>query len=213
MQSQSGVLHIVSVARIVWDNVVAGGWLCHPTPSAYCPEERAIEVAKWVIDRFRVREPWEFIMPFEAAIIAGQLEVAWWLSTLPSADLVHKLQSVSHWVCPLLDAAYSGSPCAAKWCTEMFPFQRGGTHSKSFIFEKAMRCDSVEHCQCFREGLELEFPLETSWCNYIENLDIFKWVNSTFPVLRPTAKNLEESCREIGDLALVKWLVEEQHVA
>ncbi|KAH3762453.1 hypothetical protein Pelo_5753 [Pelomyxa schiedti] len=38
-----------------------------------------MDVAKWVVERFNIRDPWEFVGPFCGALSHGHLELAQWL--------------------------------------------------------------------------------------------------------------------------------------
>ncbi|KAH3722682.1 hypothetical protein Pelo_18612 [Pelomyxa schiedti] len=102
-----------------------------------------MRVAQWVIDRFRVSEAWEFIKPFLAALTGGQLDIAKWLTTLPAAGLNENFPLLNQLGYLWIEAAYSGSPAIAKWCSE-----------------------------CIKAGLELECPPDaSSCCSSIQNLE------------------------------------------
>ncbi|KAH3761270.1 hypothetical protein Pelo_6910 [Pelomyxa schiedti] len=170
-------------------------------------EKGHVEVAKWVVERFMVRETWEFVEPLSAAVSEGHLELAQWL--VNTFDLVPKFSGCS-WIDLQTGACKSGNVEVVKWCLETFPVKDkmrsykilgyclGGKSSKS-----------VEVCQLIKNRIsfppELIPPFICIW-----NLAVLKWAMSAFPsTTAPTKENLERLCSGPEGVQFCQWLVEE----
>ncbi|KAH3745415.1 hypothetical protein Pelo_13164 [Pelomyxa schiedti] len=145
-------------------------------------EKGHVEVAKWVVERFVVRETWEFAGPLSAAVTGGHLELAQWL--VNTFDLVPKLRGCS-WMDLHTGACRSENLEVVKWCLETFPV--AGETSSYRIFGYCFggkSSKSVEVCQ---------------------------WAMSAFPSFTtPTKENLERLCSGAEGFQFCKWLVEER---
>ncbi|KAH3761269.1 hypothetical protein Pelo_6909 [Pelomyxa schiedti] len=157
-------------------------------------EKGHVEVAKWVVERFMVRETWEFAEPLSAAVSGGHLELAQWL--VNTFDLVPKFSGCS-WIDLHTGACKSDNVEVVKWFLETFPV-------------KDEKSKSVEVCQFIKN--RISFPPELIppfIC--ICNLAVLKWAMSAFPsTTAPTKENLERLCSGPEGVQFCQWLVEER---
>ncbi|KAH3723114.1 hypothetical protein Pelo_18182 [Pelomyxa schiedti] len=171
-------------------------------------EKGHVEVAKWVVERFMVRETWEFAEPLSAAVLGGHLELAQWL--VNTFDLVPKFSGCS-WIASPSDSCESENVEVVKWFLETF------SASELFYTFYTLSCclcgkssKSVEVCKFINEGMSSLY--DTPHLVYgIRNLDVMKWAISSFPSFEaPTKKNLERFCAGPEGVQFCQWLVEER---
>ncbi|KAH3722853.1 hypothetical protein Pelo_18441 [Pelomyxa schiedti] len=166
-----------------------------------------VDVAKWLVQRFGFRHPWEFVEPLGGALEAGNLELARWM--VDTFDLVERVTRYKRSTRSLgLDlhskACKSGNLDVIKWCFERFPQVDSSCSLITCIWGKSS--NSVENCKYVRNHLAAFFhpgPLEF---RYIRRPDVLKWMLSEFDTV-PTGEMAENLARREG-LEFVKFFVE-----
>ncbi|KAH3766206.1 hypothetical protein Pelo_1932 [Pelomyxa schiedti] len=182
-----------------------------------------LETAKWVVDRFRIAEPWECYRSVAAALEGGHLDVAkWLLERFPGCV---DAMRVAQWNSLCMSALASCGVEAAEWAAAALP------------------------APCIAECTEAEFPVLVNEENFTcaitamtrsgradsEVLRVCEWVHERFPqawidigavqasrrVLQwaiPTF-NFDVTAELVAEIArhcapyLIRWAVEERHIA
>ncbi|KAH3765863.1 hypothetical protein Pelo_2266 [Pelomyxa schiedti] len=169
-------------------------------------EKGHMEVAKWIIERFSVRETWEFAGPLSAAVSGGHLALAQWM--VATFDLVPKFGD-----CPWLDihpdACKSENLEVVKWCLETFPVDKIRSYKilNACLSGKTSKC--AELCQYVKERVPSLYPSTPSFYS-ICNLDVLKWAMHAFLVAAPTKDNVERMCAAPEGIPFCQWLVDER---
>ncbi|KAH3761282.1 hypothetical protein Pelo_6884 [Pelomyxa schiedti] len=148
-----------------------------------------IDVAKWLVQRFGIREPWEFVQPLEGALEWGHLELAQWM--VGTFDLVGRFTSYETTI---------GLDLHSKACM-------GASPSLGFMSCIWGKSSSLEVCQYVRKHLEVPFPPGPMECRYVRRLDVLKWILSEFDMV-PTSEMVETLCGRREGLEFVKFFVE-----
>ncbi|KAH3732069.1 hypothetical protein Pelo_17094 [Pelomyxa schiedti] len=148
------------------------------------------DVAKWLVQTFGIREPWEFVRPLEGALEGGHLELAQWMvGTFGLAERVRRFPSLEFHS----KACKSENLEVVKWCFETF----AGVETSS----------CVDVCRYVIPHLVLDEPPGPLEFGYVRRLDVLKWMLSEFNTV-PTVAIAENIC-EIGKgLDIIKFFVE-----
>ncbi|KAH3762065.1 hypothetical protein Pelo_6092 [Pelomyxa schiedti] len=162
-----------------------------------------MDVARWIVERFNIREPWEVVGPFRGAVSKGHLALAQWLfNTFHLGECVFRDQEVS---CSVHLKAYRSENLeVVKWCFEAFPreepiyglFSDYGTGKKS---------SSVDICKFITERMSGTGSLFKT----VHRVDVLKWATS-FTSAIPTS--VARFCKGKGGLELVRYAVEEYSI-
>ncbi|KAH3764731.1 hypothetical protein Pelo_3394 [Pelomyxa schiedti] len=141
-------------------------------------ENGHLDTAKWVVERFGIRESWEVALPLLYALEGGHLDVAKWLyGTVPSCE---SLQSLD-----LGDVFHSGRLDIAQWTfLSAFPKCSVDAEEESVIgsVSESTSCDDDELlrlCDWAKGNFDLNEPPSLY---LIHNLAVMKWVVSTYGV-------------------------------
>ncbi|KAH3767469.1 hypothetical protein Pelo_649 [Pelomyxa schiedti] len=156
-------------------------------------ERGRVDVAEWLVQRFGFRDPWEFLVPLEAALKGGHLELAQWI--VSSFDLVaEKCKKYSSLLGFHSKVCKSGNLEVVKW---------------SCIEGKSL--SSVEICNYVSKHIELPLHFDPFEC-CIGRLDVLKWVMSELPSIDASfpldKKIVEDLCGKKEALELIKFFVE-----
>ncbi|KAH3714279.1 hypothetical protein Pelo_19213 [Pelomyxa schiedti] len=163
------------------------------------------DVAKWLVQRFGIRDPSEFLQPLESALAGGHLELAQWM--VDTFGLVERFRRYSY-VELHAKACRSENLDVVKWCFEMFPQLTVASSSFTFMSCIAGKTSScLEICQYVRKHLELQHPPGDTEIDYVKRLDVLKWMMSEFSIV-PTNEMAENFCRRMEGLEFIKFFVE-----
>ncbi|KAH3767473.1 hypothetical protein Pelo_653 [Pelomyxa schiedti] len=163
------------------------------------------DVAKWLVQRFGIRDPSEFAQPLEGALAGGHLELAQWM--VGTFSLVKGWRKYSSMDFPS-KVCRSENLDVVKWCFEMFPQFNVLSSYRTFascIAGKTSSC--LEICQYVRKHLELQHPPGNTEIDYVKRLDVLKWMMSEFSIV-PTNEMAESLCRGMEGLEFIKFFVE-----
>ncbi|KAH3745139.1 hypothetical protein Pelo_13459 [Pelomyxa schiedti] len=167
-----------------------------------------LDAAKWVVSRFGIREPWQFIEPLDTALMNGHLELATWMMesfNLSKLFLVPQASFID-----LVGACARGKrPDLVRWYLDNFPVDEDANDSL-FISVLSNKNSSVELCEWLQTRLALEHTSEYI-LSFIKDSNIIKWALTLFP----DAVNeswLNEYCGTVGDLHLAEWFILENNI-
>ncbi|KAH3742565.1 hypothetical protein Pelo_16031 [Pelomyxa schiedti] len=167
-----------------------------------------LEVAKWMVERFNIREPWELARPFADALYKGQLRVAQWI--VSAFNVIHTFESFDQWMCIHECACRSENLAVVKWCFETFPVHEPYT-TESILFAVctyAKRSSGADVLKFFIENFVIPTD-EICPHSRFGRVDILKCVTSLSDSFNPSKEDLARYCKEKGGLELVKYAVEE----
>ncbi|KAH3723284.1 hypothetical protein Pelo_18012 [Pelomyxa schiedti] len=167
-------------------------------------EKGHVEVAKWIVERFMVRETWEFAGPLSAAVSGGHLELAQWL--VDTFDLAPKLSGCSWYFNIHEDSCKSGNVEVVKWCLEKFTVDRPFYTVQYCVTGKSSK--SVEVCQLINK--RISNPVSTHSLYGIHNLEVMKWAISAYPSIGTTEDNLATLCAGPEGVQFCQWLLDER---
>ncbi|KAH3756515.1 hypothetical protein Pelo_11706 [Pelomyxa schiedti] len=161
--------------------------------------------AKWVAERFGIRETWEVADTFVHSLGSGRLDVAKWMADTFQCDHLQWYSYVNFdWI--------AGGCCVdvAEWLMERLPdcdFNSGGILS-IVSYSKNDTEEVLKLCQWIHEKFSLS-PHEVA---SIYNGAVLKWAADTFHVT-PTVENLNDlfSSRSL-ELSFVEWLIVNQNI-
>ncbi|KAH3745581.1 hypothetical protein Pelo_13030 [Pelomyxa schiedti] len=172
-----------------------------------------LDVVKWVMSAFRGlgTEPWEFPMPFRAAVRWGHLDVVKWLSSYTCAvPACSEILANCVKGCYLAHFVASQSLEVVKFCTELFRGSEPPEHGQ-IMLEQLIECcpgefQVEESCQWIKEQFsETHHPGLRSIFDS-KNAKGSKWLINSFS-LKPTQEDLDCACIEIADQELTEWFI------
>ncbi|KAH3764143.1 hypothetical protein Pelo_4018 [Pelomyxa schiedti] len=144
-----------------------------------------IDTAKWVVERFGLKESWELAAPFMAAVRAGKLEVAKWLCSSFGVVWAVNMLGLNY----PADLSVGGDLEMIKWLVEVFP--------DSWKWEKdAKTCTPLVLCDVMNNR---DITLK-------ERIEAFQWIKSYFSFDQEAIQNA--SLQRITNVESLKWLVE-----
>ncbi|KAH3757714.1 hypothetical protein Pelo_10499 [Pelomyxa schiedti] len=169
------------------------------------------DVAKWLIEKFNIRETWEFTDPLVGALKGGHLELAQWLTA--TFDLVTKLRDFETYNLDVhYEACKTGKLDVLKWCFDTFPLRdNNGSYRYFAACMRGKTSNYVEACQYVQDKFDFPSPPSDTILDNIQNVDVLKWVKSALPVLvtgiHSTLSNciVEKLCRKLEG---AKYIVE-----
>ncbi|KAH3767472.1 THO complex subunit 5 [Pelomyxa schiedti] len=164
-----------------------------------------MEVAKWLIQRFGIKDPWEFVQPLGSALAGGHLELAQWM--VDTFDLVPRFNRYSS-VDFHSKACKSGNLDVVKWCFETFPHVDIYSTVTGCIGGK--RSSSVEICNYVSKHIEFPDDLDPLEEGSIRRLDVLKWVMSELPAVDESVSMevVEDFSRKSEGIEFIKFFVE-----
>ncbi|KAH3744328.1 hypothetical protein Pelo_14262 [Pelomyxa schiedti] len=174
-------------------------------------EKGHVEVAKWVIERFLMKDPWDLAAPLSGAVSGGHLELAQWL--VNTFHLAPKFKGGRRWSDLHKEACKSENLEVVKWCLGTFPVANIPFHAihQSLVGKSSK---SVEVCKFikWRISTSLRHGAPDPSFAFINNLDVLKWALSAnyHSFGTPTKENLEILCAESEGVQFCQWLVEER---
>ncbi|KAH3756354.1 hypothetical protein Pelo_11849 [Pelomyxa schiedti] len=167
-----------------------------------------LEVVKWVMSKFGVgAEPWEFPLPFRAAVRCGHIDLVKWLASSTCAvtacnELLRHRSDIPY----CHQFVSSSSLQLVRFCTELFYGQAqtyGNTILKDFIQSSpSTGFEFEEGCQWIKE----RFSLSSVNLECITNAKGLRWWINAFSI-KPTQDTLRWVAQHIADEELVEWLI------
>ncbi|KAH3766881.1 hypothetical protein Pelo_1254 [Pelomyxa schiedti] len=143
-----------------------------------------LETAKWVVERFRLRESWELAAPFMAAVRAGKLEVARWLCGLCGVVWAVNTLGLDYPV----DFYCAGNLEMVQWLVEVFP--------GSWRLEKAAKCHSPVKLAV---GV-----MRNEMITLKERIEAFQWLKSHFGFDQQAVQKVATGTAEVESLMWLK---------
>ncbi|KAH3763869.1 hypothetical protein Pelo_4274 [Pelomyxa schiedti] len=167
------------------------------------------DVAKWIVQRFEIRELWEFVKPMGAALEGGHLELAQWMAG--TFNLLERFREYSMMKFHT-QACKSENLEVVKWYFERSPpLEDSGAILATFCAclegKKSNSC--VEICKYAREYLGLPCDPDSDWFNElsrIRRVDVLQWVVSEFNVA-PSIDDAGMYCQRRNALEFLKFLL------
>ncbi|KAH3742677.1 hypothetical protein Pelo_15921 [Pelomyxa schiedti] len=144
-----------------------------------------LETAKWVVERFRLRESWELAAPFMAAVRAGKLEVARWLCGLCGVVWAVNTLGLNYPV----KFYFEGNLEMVQWLVEVFP--------GSWSLEKPEKCYSPVGLAA---GVMCNKKITLK-----ERVEAFQWLRSHFSFDLQEVQTVATGTRGVESLM---WLIE-----
>ncbi|KAH3761931.1 hypothetical protein Pelo_6226 [Pelomyxa schiedti] len=166
-----------------------------------------MDVAKWMVERFNIRDPWECVDPLRSAVSHGHLELAQWLFN--TFHLSESVSRYSSWPHILIKACKSESLEVVKWCFENFPMDDRiyGLFIACCIGKKS---SCLEICKYVTEHVREHVTVRENPIRRVSRVDVLRWSTTAFSVLSiPDNYSLVMFCEGKGGLELVKFTVEE----
>ncbi|KAH3705918.1 hypothetical protein Pelo_19534 [Pelomyxa schiedti] len=168
--------------------------------------EGHLDVAKWIITRFGVKE-WELYQPFIAALEGGHLGVAQWLAW--RFDM--RLASSVLYGCNL--AVFSGNLEVMKWCDDVFPMTDPEAGYRGLLKGDSTTEEKIEGCKWLSNKFP-EWKLGTEYIK-VDNQQTLRWLIES-GLVRPDATTkygtqnfcLWCSYNSICDANLIEWLID-----
>ncbi|KAH3761694.1 hypothetical protein Pelo_6494 [Pelomyxa schiedti] len=156
-----------------------------------------LDVARWLVERFGFREPWEFFAPLHSAVSGGHLELAQWM--VNTFDLASQFRRYSRMKIQLRSCK-SENLGVVKWCFETFP-ENPSTLATLVGCLGGTGSDSVKICEYVLPLLKLRQPPGYSALNEINRVDenLSKFCNKeyTAPVLLIEKFHISEPKRSV----------------
>ncbi|KAH3767452.1 hypothetical protein Pelo_664 [Pelomyxa schiedti] len=160
-----------------------------------------LEVAKWMVEKFNIREPWEFAGPLVGAVSNGHLPVAQWIVSVSNGVYANYDQ----WLDIHASACKSENLAVVKWCFDTFPVTTNNNRGTLLAACTSTKTSSgVAVCKYVIECLGVS-KSPTSW-NFCR-LDVMKYATTAIPFIIPNNNDLARYCK--GSFELVKHTVEE----
>ncbi|KAH3722712.1 hypothetical protein Pelo_18582 [Pelomyxa schiedti] len=161
------------------------------------------DTAKWLIQRFGIKDLWEFVGPLGSALASGHLELAQWM--VGTFDLVERFKKHGYRDFHS-NACESGNLEVVKWCFATFP-QACSHYSTFMACIGGKRGSSEEICQYVSKHIELPHSLDPIEFSFIRRLDVLKWVMSELPgVIASVPLYVTEDFS--GPIEFIKFFVE-----
>ncbi|KAH3762628.1 hypothetical protein Pelo_5526 [Pelomyxa schiedti] len=194
------------VRDLVYDNEV------EDTSTLLCCVCKAghLDVAKWIITRFGVKE-WELCQPFVAALEGGHLGVAQWLAWRFDMRLASSVLYGSNFT------VYCGNLEVMKWCDDVFHMTDPEAGYRGLLEGDSTTEEKIEGCNWVSNKFP-EWKLGTEYIQ-VDNQQTLRWLIES-GLVRPDAttkvftKNFCLLCayRHICDANLIEWLIDSFNV-
>ncbi|KAH3760266.1 hypothetical protein Pelo_7902 [Pelomyxa schiedti] len=165
-----------------------------------------LDVAKWVVSRFGMKEPWEFADSLARALHMGQLEVAQWLiDTVPLKDLQNSKHADLLWC-----ACHSGKVEVAEWLEANFPDAVEARSSSTIWWFTRQKNITNTNLIKMSQWLE-DRSISKADLQSIYNEEVVKWAVDFYGIT--VAENDLIHSVDLGNLCLTKWYVLEKNVS
>ncbi|KAH3763303.1 hypothetical protein Pelo_4855 [Pelomyxa schiedti] len=196
-----------------------------------------LEVARWIAERFNLREPWEFAWPLAGAVTGAHLDVAKWVVTTSPDVLplivkhdrgmgigIHGVAcqsgslEVLKWVdkvspppseisCGRLFPSVTGTPTV---CADMFQYiaKRTGVTPATIDFRGMCNLEVLKWATTVCPTFSLSQKNICDLCELAEAVeDATKWVEASS--IRPNVAMLQAACKNRNDnVQLVQWFAQ-----
>ncbi|KAH3714306.1 hypothetical protein Pelo_19186 [Pelomyxa schiedti] len=164
-----------------------------------------------MVDRFDIREPWEFVVPLVGAASGGHIEVMQWIvDTYP--DVVPAIRKHEAWVEIHKGACKSGDLAVIKWCSVTFSMPYSfGWFLRYFDWTPA---ESAEVRQYLNDHSPppADYTPGSIFFGSVYTVERLKWVGSERLGVVFNEDDLQYICQVSKWNDVAKWVVEEHHV-
>ncbi|KAH3723077.1 hypothetical protein Pelo_18219 [Pelomyxa schiedti] len=167
-------------------------------------KEGHLDVAKWIITRFGVKE-WELGKPIIAALKGGHLGVAQWLAWRFDMRLASRVLSYGYQF-----AGQSRNLEVMKWCDDVFALTEEDADYKGLLSGESTAEEQIEGCKWFSNKFP-EWKLDTE-STQVYHQKTLRWLIESGLVMPDTNFCLWCAYNSICDANLIEWLIDSFNV-